>query len=183
MRKKLSASSLQLAVFLLPVVYYFLFAAFPAQAVCPVCTVAVGGGILLSHYFGVDDLVIGVWAGGLIISLGLWTATFIKKNYFKGQSWFLTGFLWLTTVIGLKQAGFIGHPTCKIHGHDKLLSGMVFGSIAFLIGFGLDLGLRKINKKNPGKVFFPYQKVILPLGFLILATVFATQLCRFGIKP
>lgn len=163
--------------------YYLFFAAMPVKAVCPVCTVAVGGGLLISQYLGVDDLIAGVWVGGLILSSSLWTASFFKKKYFKYQEWFWTAGLWLVTVFGLKQVGFIGHPTCKIHGHDKLLSGIVFGTIAFLLGFSLDLFLRKLNKKEKGKAVFPYQKVILPLIFLILATFFSAQLCYFGIKP
>ncbi|HUV72533.1 MAG TPA: hypothetical protein VMW25_06020 [Clostridia bacterium] len=160
---------------------FLFFTAQPVLGVCPVCTVAIGGGVLLSHYLGVDDLIIGVWAAGLTLSLGFWLASYLKKVYFKGQDWVLTAFLWITTVLGLKETGFIGHPTCKIHGHDKLLSGIVFGTVAFLFGHGLDLLLRRFNQKEPGKAFFPYQRVVLPLSFLILATVFAVQLCRFGV--
>jgi len=168
-------------------VFIFAFCLLPfafclsVSAVCPVCTVAVGGGVLLSHYLGVDDLIIGVWSGGLILSLGLWTAGYIKKKFFKGQEWVLVIFLWITTVLGLKQSGFIGHPTCKIHGHDKLLSGIVFGTVAFLIGYFLDWILRRLNKGQPGKAIFPYQRVICPLVFLLIATMFAFQLCRLGV--
>ncbi len=168
-------------VFFLSLIAYLLFPV-SAHAVCPVCTLAIGGGVLLSHYLGVDDLISGVWAGGLVFSLGFWLATYLKKTYFKAQKWLLAAFLWITTVLGLKQAGFIGNPTCKIHGHDKLLSGIVFGTVAFLLGYGLDQLLRKLNKKEPGKALFPYQKVVCPLFFLGLATAFALQLCRFGIK-
>lgn len=154
----------------------------PAHAVCPVCTIAVGGGVVLSRYLGVDDLIIGIWVGGLLLSLGLWMATYIKKKFFKGQEWLVVAGLWLMTYFGFKQAGFIGHPTCKIHGHDKLLSGMIFGTIAFMLGFGIDFLMRKLNKKEPRKAFFPYQKVILPVAFLVIATVFAWQLCRWGVK-
>lgn len=160
---------------------FFIFSS-PAGAVCPVCTVAVGSGVLLSRYLGVDDLIIGVWVGGLLVSLGLWTATYVKRKFFKGQEWLSVLFFWLFTYFGFKQAHLIGHPTCKIHGHDKLLSGMVFGTVAFILGFGLDYLLRRLNKNNPGKAFFPYQKVVLPLLFLIIATIFSFQLCRFGIK-
>jgi hypothetical protein len=59
---------------------------------------------------------------------------------------------------------------------------MIFGSVAFLLGYGVDFLLRRANKKEPGKVLFPYQRVVAPLTFLILATVFAFQLCRLGIK-
>ena len=150
----------------------------PVAAVCPVCTVAVGGGVLLSHYLGIDDLVIGIWAGGLVVSLGLWTGNGLKKIYFKGQAWVWTAFLWLTTVWGLKQSGFIGHPTCKIHGHDKLLTGIVAGSLAFLLGNGLDYGLRKLNRGNPGKALFPYQRVIIPILLLLIVTVIGLKICQ-----
>ena len=157
----------------------FLFGFVPSVwAVCPICTVAIGGGVLLSHYLGIDDLIIGIWAGGLVISFGLWTSSYIKKTFIKGQAWILTGLLWIITVLGLKQAGFIGHPTCKIHGHDKLLTGMIGGSLAFLLAYSLDWGLRKLNRKSPGKAFFPYQRVIIPVLLLILATFIGAQICQ-----
>ena len=37
--------------------------ALPAQAVCPVCIVAVGAGLGLSEYLGIDDTIAGVWIG------------------------------------------------------------------------------------------------------------------------
>lgn len=158
------------------------FAAVPVQAQCPVCIVTIGGSVLLSRYLGIDDLIVGIWAGGFVLSLGLWTSTFIKKIYIREQKWILTVLLWVTTVLGLKQAGFIGHPTCKIHGHDKLLTGIIAGSLAFLLAYGLDLVLRKLNKKNPGKAFFPYQKVVLPVALLLIATLIALQVCQLALQ-
>lgn len=134
--------------------------------------------VLLSRYLGIDDLIIGIWAGGLILSSGLWTATFIKKTFIKGQNWLLTAILWITTVGGLKKAGFIGNPTCKIHGHDKLLTGIIAGTFFFLLAYNLDLLLRKLNKKNPGKAFFPYQRVVLPVVLLLIATLIGARICR-----
>jgi len=177
MSKQLRIASFLITFYLLHFTFYI-----SANAVCPVCTVAVGGGVLLSRYLGVDDVIIGIWVGGLLVSLGLWTATYIKKKVLKYQEWLIVGFFWLTTYFGFKQAGFIGHPTCKIHGHDKLLSGIIFGTVAFFLGYGSDLLLRKMNKKNPGKAMFPYQKVVCPIIFLILATIFSLQLCWLGIK-
>jgi len=37
------------------------FSTVPAWAQCPVCTVAIGGSVLLSRYLGIDDLIIGIW--------------------------------------------------------------------------------------------------------------------------
>lgn len=179
MKKRLSVFSLQLTVFfVLFTIYCLMFTAFPVQAQCPICVVTIGGSVLLSRYLGIDDLIVGIWAGGLVLSLGLWTSTLIKKIFIKGQNWILTGALWITTVLGLKQAGFIGNPTCKIHGHDKLLTGIIAGSLVFLLAYGLDIILRKLNKKNPGKVFFPYQRVAIPILLLIIATLIGMQVCQ-----
>lgn len=156
----------------------YLLLATPVQAQCPVCIVTIGGSVLLSRYLGIDDLIVGIWAGGLTLSMGLWMATFIKKTFIKGQNWILTVILWITTVFGLKQAGFIGNPTCKIHGHDKLLTGIIGGSLVFLLAYGADQVLRKLNKKNPGKAFFPYQRVVLPVGLLIIATIIGAKICN-----
>jgi len=150
----------------------------PVSAQCPVCTVAVGGGVLLSRYLGIDDLVIGIWAGAFVISSGLWTATLIKKQFIKYQEWILVVLLWITTVLGLKQAGFIGNPTCRIHGHDKLLTGIIAGSLVFLLAYAVDKILRRINKTNPGKAHIPYQKVIIPVGLLIIATIIGYKICQ-----
>lgn len=159
---------------------YLLFTS-PVHAQCPVCVVTIGGSVLLSRYLGIDDLIIGIWAGALILSSGLWTATFIKKTFIKGQNWLLTVILWITTVFGLKQAGFIGNPTCKIHGNDKLLTGIIVGSLVFLLAYGSDKLLRKLNKENPGKAFFPYQRVVLPVGLLIIATLIGIKICDIGL--
>lgn len=137
---------------------------------------------MLSQYLGVDDLIIGVWVGGLIISLGLWWASYLKKIYFKGQEWVIVVLTWAITVWGLKQGKFFGHPYCKIFGQDKLLVGIVFGNLMFLVGYLVDLLLRRYNKKKHGKALFSYQKVVLPIASLTVATLIAMQVCRLGIK-
>lgn len=156
----------------------FLKFASSAYAQCPACLVTIGGSVLLSRYLGIDDLIIGIWIGGFIVSFGLWTAKFIKKNYIKGQKWVITAVLWITTVWSLKLAKFIGNPTCKIHGHDKLLTGIEVGTVVFLLAYEVDLLLRKYNKKDPGKAMFPYQKVILPVVLLLIATLIGAKVCQ-----
>jgi hypothetical protein len=37
--------------------------------VCPVCTIAVAGGVGLCRYLGIDDLISGAWIGALLFSL------------------------------------------------------------------------------------------------------------------
>lgn len=173
MKKSLS----YIIAFVLASIFYLL-ASVTVNAQCPVCAIAIGGGVALSHYLGIDDIATGVWAGGLVVAFGLWMSNLIKRTFFKGQRWAIVAFLWITTVLALKQAHFIGSPTCKIHGHDKLLTGIIAGTIACLLGYFLDILLRKLNKKNPGKVFVPYQRVILPVVLLIIVTILGLRICR-----
>lgn len=40
-------------------------------AQCPVCTVAIGVGVGLCRYLGIDDLITGLWIGALLLALGV----------------------------------------------------------------------------------------------------------------
>lgn len=133
--------------------------------------------MLLSRYLGVDDLIIGVWVGGLLLSLGLWMASYIKKKFIPFQDWLLVILFWVITYLSFKKAGYIGHPYNKFCGYDKMLLGMGSGTISFLLGYFTDKLLRKFNKKDPGKALFPYQKVVFPVAFLIITTLIALRLC------
>lgn len=138
-------------------------------AVCPVCTVAVAGGVGLSRWLGIDDTISGLWIGGLIASMGLWLADLLKKKY--------TSFLlkplaillvFLLVVPALYLGKMIGLPANTLWGIDKLILGILSGMGFFAIGNQLDLWLRKTNN---GKVYIYYQKVILPVLLLSLMSV------------
>ena len=43
-----------------------------ANPACAVCTVAVGASLEIARHYGVDDAVVGVWAGALLALLGYW---------------------------------------------------------------------------------------------------------------
>ena len=50
-----------------------------AHAVCPVCTIAIGAGLEGMRMLGVKDVLTGIWAGGLTVSLIGWTANYMHK--------------------------------------------------------------------------------------------------------
>ena len=62
-----------------------------ANPACAVCTVAVAASLEIARYFGVDDSVVGVWAGALLALLGYWMIVwFDKKNWrFAGRDFWL----------------------------------------------------------------------------------------------
>jgi hypothetical protein len=69
----------------------------------------------------------------------------------------------------------IGHPLNTIWGMDKLVLGIILGSIFFLLAVYLNNFLKK---KNNGKVYFPFQKVVIPVITLaILSVIFYFLTC------
>jgi len=154
------------------------------SAVCPVCTVAVVAGLGLSRYLGVDDTISGVWIGGLILSSSFWFADWIgKQSKFKiqitkfvGKIKFLTVnqfialsvilIMYLFVLLPLYWTHIIGHPLNRFWEIDKLVLGTAVGSLAFLIAIWKDKKVRKIY----GKQLFNYQKVVFPVGSLIIAS-------------
>jgi hypothetical protein len=146
------------------------------MAVCPVCTIVVTGGVGLSKYLGIDDLISGVWIGALLFSLVLWTIEWLNKRkikfFFRKPLVFI--FWYGLTILPLMKSGIIGHPQNKFLGIDKLIFGIFSGTIVFLLSILFENYLRK---KNQGKVYFKFQKVIIPISFLIILSLIFWQFC------
>jgi uncharacterized transporter YbjL len=148
------------------------FWALSAQAVCPVCTVAVGAGVGLARYFGVDDTVTGTWIGGLIVSLIMWTFDwFNKKNInFWGKKTLTIILYYVIVAAPLFFTNIIGHPLNKLWGMDKLLLGILVGSLVFLAAVYL---YEYLKKKNNNHAHFPYEKVVFPvLALAVVSSIF-----------
>lgn len=155
-----------------------LFSAKAALAVCPVCTLAVGAGIGLSRWLGIDDVITGIWIGALIVSVTMWTINWMdKKNFkFKGRKILITAGYYLIIVVPLYWKGIMGHQFNKILGIDKLLFGIIIGSMVFL---GSTLWYEKMKKKNDNKAYFPYQKVAMPVGILAIFSLIFYFITKF----
>lgn len=143
---------------------------FLAQAFCPVCVVAVGAGLELSNYLGIDDVITGLWIGALLVALSAWTLDWMGKIKlaFKGDK-FTVYFVYYALTIGpLYWVGLMGQPNHFLWGVDKLLLGMALGSLAFFFG---GMWHFKLKKNNNDKVYFPFQKVIIPVGLLLILSI------------
>lgn len=147
-----------------------LFLAAPAHAFCPVCTVAVAGGLGLSRYFGIDDTISGLWLGAFTVAISIWTIDWLKtkKWDFKGNKIVTVLFYYALLVVPMYFYDLIGHPLNKFWGVDKLILGTAIGS-AFFYGFGKLYYYLKA--KNHGHAHFPFEKVILPLSPLFVWTI------------
>ncbi|MDR1338172.1 MAG: hypothetical protein LBJ73_04060 [Rickettsiales bacterium] len=143
-----------------------------AHAVCPVCTIAVGAGLEGARLLGVDDVITGIWAGALTLSVFFWTAGWLKKKGVEN--------IWLQIVApfvlyygllaGVYLMPSVNFGANALWGIDKFLLGIVSGSIVFFLS---ERWNAQIKQKNGGKVLFPFQKVIIPLcALLALSGVF-----------
>jgi hypothetical protein len=144
--------------------------------VCPVCTIAVAGGVGLCRYLGIDDLISGVWIGALLFSLSLLTIEWLnkKKIKFLFRKPLVFVFWYGLTIFPLMKIGIIGHPLNKFLGIDKLIFGIFSGTIVFLLSILFENYLRE---KNQGKVYFKFQKVIIPILFLIILSLIFWRIC------
>jgi hypothetical protein len=144
-----------------------IFLTFPtkALAVCPICTVAVGAGLGISRWLGIDDTITGIWIGGLILSSGLWLADWIGKKGWKVpyKELVSVGLFFLFVIPPLYWGKMIGLAGNTLWGIDKVLLGTITGSVLFLIGVWMDKFLRVNNNE---RVYIYYQKVIVPILLL-----------------
>lgn len=146
------------------------FAGTAAAQVCPVCVIAIGAGLGLSRWLGIDDMVSSVWIGAFLVAIISWSLVFMKKRNwsFQDDGIFITILYTALTFIPLYYAGIIGQPLNQIWGIDKIIFGSIVGSIMLFVGHWIHLYLKK---KNNNKSFFPYQKVAVPVAVLILTSL------------
>lgn len=148
-----------------------LFFVFPKSvfAVCPVCTVAVAGGLGISRWLGIDDSVTGIWIGGIILSSGFWLSDWIRKKDWKVPypDVLSIGLFFLLVIPPLYWADMIGSEGNVLWGFDKIIFGTTLGSLIFLGSVNADKWLRTVNED---KVFVYYQKVIIPVFSLTLGS-------------
>lgn len=146
------------------------FFAGTAKAICPLCVVAVGGGLGLSRWLGVDDLVSSLWIGALLVAVSIWTINWLKKKnkifpYYIPAVFFAYYGL---TFAPMHYAGMLWRPLNSFLGIDKIILGAAAGTLIFILAVWTHNFLKK---KNGDKSYFPYQKVVLPFGAVMIASL------------
>jgi hypothetical protein len=140
------------------------------KAVCPVCIVATGMGIGFSRKLGIDDTITGLWVGGLMASIIAWTTYFLSRHNIKfiGRKPLIAAAYLLLFLWPLYHFAYIGIPGNTFLGYDKLLLGIFIGIITFAAGASWYTHLKDHNK---GHAYFPFQKVLMPVVFLIIMSM------------
>lgn len=145
-------------------------AAAKAVPICVICTAAVSAGVGLSRWLGVDDAITGLWLGGLAASISLWTINWLsgKNIKFFGRQPLIFIIYYAAMVWPLYHYNLAGHPLNKLWGIDKLMLGLIVGTVGFIVAVLLN---EYLKKKNKGRVYFSFQKVVLPVGLLAILSL------------
>lgn len=151
----------------------------PTFAVCPVCAMTMICGIGLSRWLGVDDVVSGIWLGGLLISMIILFLRWLDKKQiffrFRRLGVIILSYGFIFAI--LYGANLLGHSLNKFWGVDKLIFGIFSGSLAFWSGH---LFSNFLKNKNQGKSYFPFQKVVLPASLLLILSLIFYELTKCG---
>ncbi len=149
-----------------------------ANPACAVCTVAIGASLEIARRLGVPDSVVGLWAGTLLTLLGYWAIKFFDKKswYFWGRNVLLIGIS--VAMIGFIYLGEVSYTPIWIWGIlyiDPVLFGALLGMILFIL---VEKLYDWMKKKNGGHAHFPFEKVVLPVVVLGVASWWMC-LCSF----
>jgi len=139
-----------------------------ANAMCPVCTVVVGSAAIGARSLGVSEAIIGIWVAGLAMSIMFWMWAAMKKRDANGLLFlfppvFAAGLLFAIYTVFLTM----GYEQNMMFGINKYFAGIIIGLPAFL---GAAIWHLSIKRKRGGKSWFPMQKVVWPVGALLIAS-------------
>jgi len=138
--------------------------------ICVVCTAAVSAGVGFSRWLGIDDTITGLWIGALAVSVSLLTINWLTKKNIKffGRQPLIFATYYAAIIWPLHYYDIAGHPLNKMWGIDKLILGIIIGTIGFIASVILN---EYLKKKNDNKVYFPFQKVVVPVSSLVLLSL------------
>lgn len=135
------------------------------SAHCPLCTAAVGAGVAITRFYGVDDMIVGLWIGAFIISTALWFNNVLKKKFIPLQDHLVTLIIFAITIVSFYFGGLFNES--RILGMDKLLLGIIAGSILVYAGLFISSNVKQLNKN---KAVFPFQTIAFILALLAITS-------------
>ncbi len=145
-----------------------------ANPACAVCTIAIGASLGLARRLGVEDAVVGLWAGALLTLLGYWSMVFFDKRgwHFRGRDFLLM--LLSVGMIGfiyISETGYAPTVIWQVFYMDPILFSALLGMLLFMLSQKL---YQVMKARNNGHAHFPFEKVVLPLVFLVGASFYVT---------
>jgi len=140
-----------------------------ANPACAVCTVGVAVGLEFARNLGVDDGVIAVWAGALLMLIGYWTILWCDKKgwNFKFRNPLLI-ILSLSMIGGIYIKDLVYTPKPILFFYlDPFLFCSLLGAAVLTYSSAF---YQWMKAKNGGHAHFPFEKVVVPLAALALTS-------------
>ena len=173
-KKKQLMKTKRTFVFILIIAIAFIVVLPSVMAHCPLCTGATIIGVGITRSFGLDDSIVGIFVGGMIVSTALWFDNILKRKDIgtKGNSKLrlvsLIILISILTLITFYYTGLFGRGNSyRILGVESILVGSLSGGVVSLGSFYYS---NHLKNKNNGKVLFNYQTIVISLIALILNT-------------
>lgn len=142
-----------------------------ANPACAVCTIAVGASLEIARSLGVDDSVVGVWAGAFLVLLGYWTIKWFDK-----KQWNFRGRDALLIAISVAMIGFMYVSKMKYHAEvigifylDPFLFSVLVGAVVLILSSEF---YQWMKKRNGGHAHFPFEKVAVPVLSLLIVSAY-----------
>jgi magnesium-transporting ATPase (P-type) len=140
-----------------------------AHAHCPLCTAATGAAVAVTRFYGVDDLAVGVFIGGFVLSTSFWFDKILRKRnrgntYIPLQNIIITILGLVFTILSFIWANLTGPLASSLFGINKLILGTVIGTVVSFSAFEFHKFARKRFERN----FIPFQGIVLTLLSLVL---------------
>ena len=142
-----------------------------ANPACAVCTVAVGASLEIARSYGVDDAIVGVWAGAMLVIFGYWMLSWMDK-----KGWRFAGRDFIVIVSSVAMIGFMYVSelvyTPQIIG-IFYLDGFLFSVLvgALVMHYSSEF-YQWMKAHNGGHAHFPFEKVVVPVLALCLASAY-----------
>lgn len=141
-----------------------------ANPACVVCTVAVGASLGIARSFGVDDCVVGVWAGAMLAMLGYWAIRWFDK-----KGWTFPGYKCILMMTSVAMIGFMYISNLAyqpsiigIFYLDPFFLTTILGAVVLILGMNFYAWMKA---KNGGHAHFPFEKVVVPVLMVLLTSV------------
>ncbi len=142
-----------------------------ANLACAVCTVAVAASLEIARRLGVDDSVVGVWAGAFLALLGYWLIVWFEK-----KKWNFPGRDFWLIFLSVAMIGFMYVSKLKYDPEpilvffiDPFLFSVILGAVTLILA---NRFYQWMKKKNGGHAHFPFEKVAVPVVALALLSLY-----------
>ncbi len=139
-----------------------------ALAHCPLCTAAAGAAVVGARAYGVDDAIVGVLLGTLIVSSSLWFNNWLVKKKgrefipFQSTSLIIAG---LVITLASFAIGKLFADNAMLFGLPRLMTGMLLGTFTTTLGHKIHLSLQA---SNDGKNHIKFQGLAFIIGAAVL---------------